>query len=102
PGFQQLVLQQAEAAKIQLSQVPSTKVPIRFGAKAVTLVLTREVYEELTADLLNRAIDVVRRTLATAGTKSIRAKDISDVLLVGGATLMPSVQRRLTEVFGWS
>ncbi len=94
-GFQQLMLQQAEAAKIQLSQVPSTKVPIRFGAKAVTLVLTREVYEELTADLLNRAIDVVRRTLATAGTKSIRAKDISDVLLVGGATLMPSVQRRL-------
>jgi len=102
PGFQQLVLQQAEAAKIQLSQVPSTKVPIRFGAKAVTVVLTREVFEELTADLLDRAVDVVRRTLATAATTSIRAKDISDVLLVGGATLMPSVQHRLSREFGWS
>ena len=101
-GFQQLVLQQAEGAKIQLSQVPSTKVPIRFGAKAATLVLTRELYEELTADLLDRTIDVVRRTLATASAKSVRAKDISDVLLVGGATLMPSVQRRLTKEFGWT
>lgn len=101
-GFQQLVLQQAEAAKIQLSQVPTTKVPIRFGAKAVTLVLTRELYEELTADLLDRTIDVVRRTLAVAATKSIRPKDISDVLLVGGATLMPSVQHRLSKEFGWS
>ena len=60
------------------------------------------MYEELTADLLDRTIDVVRRTLATAATKSIRAQDISDVLLVGGATLMPSVQRRLTKEFGWS
>ncbi len=102
PGFQQLVLQQAEAAKIQLSQVPSTKVPIRFGAKAVTVVLTREVYEQLTADLLDLTIDVVRRTLATAAAKSIRVRDISDVLLVGGATLMPSVQRRLHQEFGWS
>jgi molecular chaperone DnaK len=100
-GFQQLVLQQAEAAKIQLSQVPSTKVPIRFGAKAATLVLTRELYEELTADLLDRTIEVVHRTLATAKAKSIRPKDISDVLLVGGATLMPAVQHRLKQEFGW-
>ncbi len=101
-GFQQLILQQAEAAKIQLSQVPSTKVPIRFGAKAVTLQLTRDIYEELTADLLDRTIEVVRRTLATAEAKSIRQGDISDVLLVGGATLMPSVPRRLSAEFGWS
>lgn len=102
PGFAQLVLQQAEAAKIQLSQVPSTKVPIRFGAKAATLVLSREGYEELTADLLDRTIEVVRRTLVTAAGKSVRSEDICDVLLVGGATLMPAVQRRLTVEFGWS
>ena len=51
-GFQQLVLQQAEAAKIQLSQVQLTKIPIRFGAKAATIELSRDLYEELTADLL--------------------------------------------------
>lgn len=101
-GFQQLVLQQAEAAKIQLSQVASTKIPIRFGAKAVTVVLTRDAYEELTVDLLDRTIEVVRRTLTSAAGKSIAREDISDVLLVGGATLMPSVQRRLTKEFGWS
>ena len=77
PGFQQLVLQQAEAAKIQLSQVPSTKVPIRFGAKAVTMVLTREKYEELTADLLDRTIEVVRRTLATAESQIGRQRRTS-------------------------
>ncbi len=101
-GFQQLVLQQAESAKIQLSRVQTTKVPIRYGAHAATIELSRERYEELTSELLERTIQIVRRTLKTAASKSVPTKTIVDVLLVGGATLMPSVRQRLTEEFGWS
>jgi molecular chaperone DnaK len=102
PGFAQLVLQQAESAKIQLSQVQITKIPIRYGARAATIELSRERYEALTEELLERTIRIVRRTLKTAASKSVRAGAIADVLLVGGATLMPSVQRRLAEEFGWT
>ena len=101
-GFQQLVLQQAESAKIQLSRVQTTKVPIRYGAHAATIELTREQYEDLTAELLERTIQIVRRTLKTASSKSVPTSSIADVLLVGGATLMPSVRDRLIHEFGWS
>lgn len=100
-GFRQQLLQQTEAAKVQLSQVSTTRVPIRFGAHAAAIELTREKYEELTRDLLDRTIAIVRRTLATGTGKGIEQADVTDVLLVGGATLMPAVTRRLREEFGW-
>lgn len=100
-GFRQLLRQQAESAKVTLSQVSTTKVPIRFGAHAAAIELTRERYEELTRDLLDRTIAIVRRTLATAAGKGVDTADVTDVLLVGGATLMPAVTRRLREEFGW-
>jgi len=95
----------AEKAKIELSSSPATSISLPFlvgggeGRPALHLEkqLTREKLEELTGDLVDRCIRVVERTLRDAG---VRARDVGDVILVGGMTRMPRVQRAVREFFG--
>jgi molecular chaperone DnaK (HSP70) len=61
--------------------------------------LTRDLLEELTADLLDRTIEITRRTLALARERGVDRFD--EVLLVGGSTKMPAVAKRLQEEFGF-
>ncbi|MGH3857978.1 MAG: Hsp70 family protein, partial [Pseudonocardiaceae bacterium] len=90
----------AEETKKRLSQRESTPVPLR-GAGAVARVdLSRAEFEAVTEDLLDKTIEIVRRTLETLEEKSPGAS-IDDVLLVGGSTKMPAVLRRLRAEFGW-
>lgn len=94
----------AETAKIELSSVMRTRIHVPFitkndagGGLDVDMELTRERLEELCADLVDRTIQTVERIFREAGTTR---PQIDEVLLVGGQSRMPLVQRRITEFMG--
>jgi molecular chaperone HscC len=96
------MIQQCESAKCRLSlQVEATvRVPnIRgeFPAGAAEAVICREQFQGWTKHIIERVDLPIRRALGDAGLK---AADIDEVLLVGGATRMPAVVERLVERFG--
>ncbi|HTK68685.1 MAG TPA: molecular chaperone DnaK [Candidatus Eisenbacteria bacterium] len=92
-----------EKAKIELSTVMQTDVNLPFitadasGPKHLNLTLTRSKYEQLVDDLIERTKGPVERALADAGLK---ASDIDEVILVGGATRTPKVQELVKRLFG--
>jgi molecular chaperone DnaK len=93
----------AEKAKCELSTAQQTEIVLPFisadasGPKHLNTVLTRQKYESLTDDLLERTIEPCRRCLADAGLK---ADQIDEVLLVGGQTRAPKVSEIVRKVFG--
>ncbi|MBO0721286.1 MAG: molecular chaperone DnaK [Blastocatellia bacterium] len=98
----QRLTEAAEKAKIELSSVVETNISLPFitadasGPKHLEYKLTRSKFDQLTADLVERCIAPVRQALSDA---KMTERDIDEVVLVGGATRMPSVQalvRRLT------
>lgn len=90
----------AEETKRQLSKVEARPVPLRGAGAAVRVDVSRAEFEAATDDLLDKTIEIVKRTLATLEEKS-PSTTIDDVLLVGGATKMPAVAKRLRAEFGW-
>ncbi len=102
PQALQRLTEAAERAKIELSSVTQAQVNLPFitadasGPKHLTATVTRSTFEGLTHDLLERTNSPVRQAMSDAGVK---ADDLDEVILVGGATRMPAVQalvRRLT------
>jgi molecular chaperone DnaK len=101
----QRVRDAAEKAKCELSAAPSASVHLPFlvagadgkGALHLDRQLGREQLEELTKDLVDRCIHVAERTLKDAG---VRPSQVGEVILVGGMTRMPRVQRAVKEFFG--
>lgn len=93
----------AEKAKIELSSVSITDIKLPFlvtdgdDSKHLDITLTREKFEELTVDLLQKMVSPTRQALADA---ELEPDDIDRVVLVGGATRMPSVQRLIKELIG--
>ncbi len=93
----------AEKAKIELSTATQTDVNLPYitadasGPMHLNVRLTRAKLESLTEDLVRRTLDPVKTALKDAG---LGAGDIGDVLLVGGQTRMPLVQRTVAEFFG--
>src|ERR1700749_2269366 len=97
----------AEKAKIELSSAASTEINQPFitarmeGGTTTPLHLvetvTRSDLEKMVADLIERTIEPCKKALKDAG---MDAKDIADVVLVGGMTRMPRVRERLKEFFG--
>ena len=94
----------AETAKIELSSVMRTRLHIPFIAKQqdgsgldIDMELTREKLEDLVGDLVERTIQTVERIYREAGAAR---GQIDEVLLVGGQSRMPMVQRRITEFMG--
>jgi len=93
----------AEKAKCELSTAQQTEIVLPFisadasGPKHLNTVLTRQKYESLTDDLLERTIEPCRRCLADA---KLRADQIEEVLLVGGQTRAPKVSELVRKVFG--
>jgi molecular chaperone DnaK (HSP70) len=98
--FQQEVATKAEELKKQLTQQQARPLPLRFAGASAKIEVTRAEFETMTADLLDRTVVIVERTLATLQDKQPGAT-IDEVLLVGGSTKMPMVAARLTEKFGW-
>jgi molecular chaperone DnaK len=92
----------AEKAKCELSTALQAEIVLPFisadasGPKHLNTVLTRQRYEELTNDLLERTIEPCKRCLADAGLKP---EDIDEVLLVGGQTRAPKVAEIARRVF---
>jgi molecular chaperone DnaK len=99
--FQQEVVTKAEELKKQLSMQESRPVQLRFAGAAAKIEVTRDEFEAMTSDLLDRIVTIVRRTLTAMAEKSPHSR-IDEVLLVGGSTRMPMVSARLTTEFGWS
>ncbi|MCS7285937.1 MAG: molecular chaperone DnaK [Anaerolineae bacterium] len=93
----------AEKAKIELSTVMETEINLPFitadasGPKHLQMTLTRAKLEQLAHDLIQRTLGPVRQAIADA---KITPADISEVILVGGQTRMPAVQRLVREFFG--
>jgi len=89
----------SEKAKIDLSQKSSSNVRIPFIAhdKDLATSLSRAKFEELTKDLLERMIGPTRQALKDA---RLSAQDIDRVILVGGSSRMPAVQKLARQLFG--
>ena len=93
----------AEKAKIELSSSEQTEVNLPYitadasGPKHLNIKITRAKLESLVADLLKRSIEPCKIALKDAGLSS---GDIDEVLLVGGQTRMPKVQKMVQDFFG--
>jgi molecular chaperone DnaK len=93
----------AERAKIELSTTVQTEINLPFitadatGPKHLVLTLTRAKLESLVADLVDRTLGPCRQAMQDASTS---AKDIQEVILVGGQTRMPKVQDVVKQMFG--
>ena len=92
-----------EKAKCELSSSLETEINLPFitadasGPKHLLMKLTRAKFESLTEELVKRTIEPCKTALADAG---ITAKDIDEVVLVGGMTRMPKVQEAVKNFFG--
>ena len=93
----------AEKAKIELSSSQQTEVNLPYitadatGPKHLVVKLTRSKLESLVEDLVKRSLEPLKTALADA---DLSASEIDDVILVGGQTRMPMVQKYVTEFFG--
>ncbi|MES2625828.1 MAG: molecular chaperone DnaK [Pseudomonadota bacterium] len=93
----------AEKAKIELSSAQQTEVNLPYitadasGPKHLVVKLTRSKLESLVEELVNRTMEPLKIALKDAG---LSVSEISDVILVGGQTRMPMVQRKVAEFFG--
>jgi molecular chaperone DnaK len=88
---------ECEDAKRTLSARSKVSISCDYKSQAVRVEVTREKFEDLTQDLLNRTQFTTKQTLQAAG---LRWTDLDDVLLVGGSTRMPMVARMLRELTG--
>jgi molecular chaperone DnaK (HSP70) len=96
--FMQELIVSAEQLKKALSATVARRHNLRYDGSVVQVELTREHFEELTSELLERTMEITGRTIATARNKGVERFD--DVLLVGGMSIMPAVARTLRERFG--
>jgi molecular chaperone DnaK len=87
-----------EKLKKDLSHTQSRKVVLRFGGQALPVEVTREKLAELTQVLLERTMEITKRTIEVAREKGVEGFD--EVLLVGGMTRMPAIAEALSERFG--
>ncbi|MBT4120691.1 MAG: molecular chaperone DnaK [Candidatus Magasanikbacteria bacterium] len=99
----QRVKDAAEKVKIELSSTPESEINEPFitsgaeGPKHLNLKMTRAKLEDLVGELVERTMVPVQKALDDAGFKK---EDIEEVILVGGMTRMPLVQKKVEEFFG--
>ncbi|QDK44898.1 molecular chaperone DnaK [Bdellovibrio sp. ZAP7] len=93
----------AEKAKIELSSAQETEINLPFitadqtGPKHLQTKLSRAKFDQMTEDLVKRSMEPCRKALADAGLK---ASEIDEVVLVGGSTRIPSIQKAVKDFFG--
>jgi molecular chaperone DnaK len=104
PQAMQRIKDSAEKAKIELSASQQSEINQPFITQGddgqplhLTMTLTRAKLEELVDDLIKRSFEPVKKALKDGG---FEAKDISEVVLVGGQTRMPKVQEEVKKFFG--
>jgi molecular chaperone DnaK len=93
----------AEKAKVELSSVTNTNINLPFitatsdGPKHLDISLTRAKFEDLVGDLVQKTVGPIRQALSDA---NLDAKDIDKIILVGGSTRVPLVQKVIKDVLG--
>ena len=93
----------AEKAKIELSSVMQTEINLPFitadasGPKHLNMTLSRSKLEQLVGDLIDRTVAPVEQALKDAG---VSAREVDEVVLVGGQTRMPAVIEKVKSIFG--
>jgi molecular chaperone DnaK len=97
PADHAMLFNLAEQAKCALSVRPQTTVAMNFSGQQSSITLTRDIFEELTEDLLERTAYTTRQVLASAKNDW---SGIDRILLVGGSTRMPMVARMLEQQSG--
>ncbi len=99
----QRLKEEAEKAKMELSTTKETDINLPFitadasGPKHLNLKLSRANLEKLVEDLVDRTVGPCEIALKDAG---VQASEIDEVILVGGMTRMPLVQKKVQEIFG--
>jgi len=99
----QRIKEAAEKAKIELSTAMETDINLPFitadqsGPKHLNMKLTRAKLESLVAELIDKTEVPCKKAIEDA---KVKASDINEVILVGGMTRMPSVQKKVKEIFG--
>jgi molecular chaperone DnaK len=103
PMALQRLREAAEKAKMELSQLMQTEINLPFitatadGPKHLNITLTRTKYEQLVEDLVQRCVPPVEKALKDAG---VMPNQIDEIILVGGMTRMPRVQKLVKDIFG--
>ncbi|MDR0544344.1 MAG: molecular chaperone DnaK, partial [Odoribacteraceae bacterium] len=103
PMALQRLKEAAEKAKIELSSTSSTEInlpyifPVDGIPKHLVRTLTRSQFEQLTDHLIQATIEPCRRALKNAG---VNPSDVQEVILVGGSTRIPAVQKKVEAFFG--
>ena len=97
PSGLQRLLREAEDAKRTLSALDETTIAFEHAGQAIRMPITRQQFEEMTVDLLDRTCFTVVNLVEEAGLKW---EDITRLLLVGGSTRMPMIQQMLEKVSG--
>ena len=103
PMALQRLKEAAEKAKIELSNTQSTEInlpyimPVDGIPKHLVKTLTRAKFEQLEDDLINATVEPCRRALQNA---NLSTGDIDEVILVGGSSRIPAVQKKVKEFFG--
>lgn len=93
----------AEKAKIELSSTQETEINLPFitadntGPKHLNLKLSRSRFDQMTEDLVRRSMEPCKKALKDAG---LNASQIDEVVLVGGSTRIPAIQKAVKEFFG--
>ena len=99
----QRIKEASEKAKHELSGTFETEINIPFitsgasGPEHFLIKLTRTKLEELTADIIKKSIDITRKVVEDSGLK---LSEINEVILVGGQTRMPAMQKAVKDLFG--
>ena len=102
PMALQRLRETAEKAKCELSSSKQTEINLPFitadssGPRHLNISLTRAKYETLIAKLINRTIKPCEKAIKDAGLK---ASEIDEVILVGGSTRIPMVQKIVNDIF---
>ncbi|MCL2068433.1 MAG: Hsp70 family protein [Oscillospiraceae bacterium] len=89
----------AERAKKMLSAREKAPIGINFRGERARVELTREQFDALTADLLERTVQLTHQMLEEAAQKGYKPSDIGEILLVGGSSRMPQIMQRIKEEF---
>jgi molecular chaperone DnaK len=93
----------AEKAKIELSSAMETEINLPFitadqsGPKHLQIKLSRAKFEQMVEDLIKRSMDPCKAAIKDAG---LSASDIDEVVLVGGSTRIPAIQKAVKDFFG--
>ncbi len=99
----QRIKEAAEKAKIELSSTQETEINLPFitadssGPKHLNLKLSRAKFDQLTEGLVKRSLGPCKKALEDAGWS---VSDIDEIILVGGSTRIPAIQKAVTDFFG--